>query len=45
MHIIDKKDNNPKKTINYLIDQKIPFVTFKGSKTKKKIEEFYTFLK
>ncbi len=44
MHIIDKKNNNPKKTINSLIDQKVPFVTFKGPKTKKKIEEFYTFI-
>ncbi len=45
MHIIDKKDNNLKKTINYLINQKIPFVTFKGSKAKSKIEKFYAFLK
>ena len=44
MHIIDKKDDNSKKTINFLREQKIPLVTFKGNKSKERIRDFFQYI-
>ena len=44
MHIIDKKDNNPKKSIKTLRELNIPLLTFKGNKSKERIRDFFQFL-
>ncbi len=44
MYIIDKKDNNPQRSINLLKEQNIPLVTFKGNKSKERIGEFFKHL-
>ena len=43
MHIFQKNDDI-KKTIKYLLEHKVPFVTFKGVNSKKRINEFFNFL-
>ena len=43
MHIFQKNDD-AKKTIKYLLERKVPFVTFKGINSKKRINELFNFL-
>ena len=44
MHIIDKKDSNPEKSLDFLREKKIPLVTFKGNKSKEKIKNFFQYI-
>tara|TARA_A100001011_G_scaffold195109_1_gene203469 strand:+ start:813 stop:1514 length:702 start_codon:yes stop_codon:yes gene_type:complete len=44
MHIIDKKNNNPKEDLQILLEKKIHFITFKGPKSKKQIIDYFSLL-
>ncbi len=44
MHIIDKTNNNPKEDLQILLEKKIPFITFKGPKSKKQIIDYFSLL-
>ena len=44
MHIIDKKETNTEKNFNFLREQKIPLVTFKGNKSKQRIKDFFKYI-
>lgn len=44
MHIIDSKDSSVEKSLNFLREQKIPLVTFKGNKSKERIKDFFQYI-
>ena len=44
MHIIDIKDSDPQKSLNFLRQQKIPLVTFKLNKSKERIRDFFLYI-
>jgi len=44
MHIIRSKDKNSLTDLKLLIDKGIPFITFKGSESKKRIREFFNYI-
>ena len=44
MHIIDKAKNNPTEDLPILLGKKIPFITFKGPKSKEQIKDYFCLL-